>query len=517
MSRKAAGVFLTIIVVAGVGLRLHRLAERTFWFDEAFSHALIHDFGWTEMLDRTGRDVHPPFYFIALRIWAAVFGDGIVTLRLFSVLMAALTMVGAYLLVVEAFSRDGGKADPKTPRAAGLTAAALLAVSTMHVYWSQEARMYTLATALLVWSSWFLLRAIRLDSIRWYVAYAFAAAALMYTHNYGLFSAFGQGLFVVVYYPMQSWKSVATPRFWRAVLGPLTALWLYLPWLPVLLQQRRRVAEEYWIGQLNWWTMPDACQELVFPVNAYHVPDHWLSLPLTGVLLIVVFYLARRPNPGRGLLLALILTPPVVTVAISLVSVPIVHSRYYLFAYVAAICGLAGLICQPRSKSLGVMLAIILVLNGLLYTEYYYRSELQLHARPGIRGAVEYIRQHRQEGEPVVVTHPCVFYTVKRYLRDETTPLLYLPSGHLSHYMGSPIFRPEDSCSAGDLMELEHSTIWVVSTTGYGFNWKTCALPSQWEQDPDSQRDFREVSYFQGVVSVCRYQRDRGDGASMGE
>ncbi len=104
MSSRNAAILLAVIVVGGVVVRCHGLSERTFWFDEAFSNRLIHDFSWAEMIERTGRDVHPPLYYVALRLWATILGDGIIVLRTFSVVMAAMTIVGAYLLVFEAFA-----------------------------------------------------------------------------------------------------------------------------------------------------------------------------------------------------------------------------------------------------------------------------------------------------------------------------------------------------------------------------------------------------------------------------
>jgi len=76
--------------------------------------------------------------------------------------------------------------------------------------------------------------------------------------------------------------------------------------------------------------------QLVFPLNTSGMPDHLLSVVVTCVAITIVAYLAWRPNVGRALLLALVLVPVGASIAVSLLSVPIVNSRYYLFAYIAA-------------------------------------------------------------------------------------------------------------------------------------------------------------------------------------
>jgi len=242
-------------------------------------------------------------------------------------------------------------------------------------------------------------------------------------------------------------------------------------------------------------------------VNAGAVPDHLLSIVVTCVAIAIVAYLAWRPNAGRGLLLALVLVPVGASVAVSLLSVPIVNSRYYLFAYIAALCGLAGLLCRFEPRHLGVAFTGLLVVGGVFYTHYFYHDELQVDSRPGIKGAVEYVARHMRDDELVVVTHPCIYYSVRRYLRGKTTPILYLPYGRISHYMGGPIFRPEDACGKAALQQLDRSAVWVMDTTGYTLNWRTEPLPAVWREDSESLREFPEIMFFQRVVRVYRCER----------
>src|SRR3954452_14438697 len=158
--------WLGIILAAGLVMRLDRLGDRSFWFDESFTWKML-TFPWREMIARVARDNHGPVYFLLAKLWAGAFGDTPWSLRFLRVLMGELAILGMYLLMREAF-RDGrpeGEERPGaggTDRAAGigLLTAALLATSVSQIRWACEVRMYSLGTALAAFSGWLLLRAL---------------------------------------------------------------------------------------------------------------------------------------------------------------------------------------------------------------------------------------------------------------------------------------------------------------------------------------------------------------------
>ncbi|MGO8750282.1 MAG: glycosyltransferase family 39 protein [Thermoguttaceae bacterium] len=195
LSASRALLALAIIVAGGVGLRMYGLYGRSMWFDEGFSWRTI-QFPFLEMIERTGRDNHPPLYYILLRLWTAAFGESLVALRSMNLAVSALAMAGIYLCAVEAFARSGDRA---RARWIGLVAAALFAVSTYQIRAAWEVRMYAMGTALVALSTWLLLRALFAPVQRWgaWAAYAAAALAFAYTHYYALYSLVGQAAFAV--------------------------------------------------------------------------------------------------------------------------------------------------------------------------------------------------------------------------------------------------------------------------------------------------------------------------------
>ena len=100
------------MVVFGLLLRLYNLTKISLWHDEAFS-ALLIKYSWGEMMYRIGLDVHPPMYYIFLRVWHYVVGYSLFSLRLFSVFFGVATIVMVYVFTKRFFKKP--RRGPRPP------------------------------------------------------------------------------------------------------------------------------------------------------------------------------------------------------------------------------------------------------------------------------------------------------------------------------------------------------------------------------------------------------------------
>jgi mannosyltransferase len=127
------GVLVGSIVV-GAGLRFWGLGSQSYWYDEWLTTEATAG-GLGDVLRHVARreGITPP-YFLVMWVWARLFGDGEVALRTFSAVCGVATVAVAY-----GIARELGR----SRRVAG-AAAALVAVSPMLVWYSQEARPYSL-------------------------------------------------------------------------------------------------------------------------------------------------------------------------------------------------------------------------------------------------------------------------------------------------------------------------------------------------------------------------------------
>ena len=121
-------------VLAGAALRLHGLDRTSIFNDEASSWSIAR-LPFLGMLRATADDVHPPLYHAILYGWMRLFGDSEIALRLPSAIMGIANIYLIYRLGTVLWDR-----------LTGMFAAALLAFSSFHIWYSQEARMYALLT-----------------------------------------------------------------------------------------------------------------------------------------------------------------------------------------------------------------------------------------------------------------------------------------------------------------------------------------------------------------------------------
>lgn len=218
-------------------LRFATLRTQSIWFDEAATWDLVRQpFG--EMLHRIPHgESNPPLFYVLEWVWTRIFGNGAFGLRSLSALAGTLTVPIAYALG----RRVGGAAR------AGLATAALVAVSPLLVWFSQEARSYALAVflsaaALLLfqrcvedarsitrdWSTSDVLQSRVIDPRRSLAAWSVVAALALGTHYFTAFALIPQALWLL-------WRHPRRQAAWTAV-GTLAAVGLAL--LPLLLAQR---------------------------------------------------------------------------------------------------------------------------------------------------------------------------------------------------------------------------------------------------------------------------------------
>lgn len=134
-----------LILLIGLIVRII-LLDQSLWLDEAINIVNAKNLGFLDFVTKYPiGDFHPPLYFAILWIWGHLFGFSENIARLPSVLLGVGTIGLTYLIGKDLFSERSSPTGKKV----GLLGALLLALAPLHVYYSQEARMYSLATLFL--------------------------------------------------------------------------------------------------------------------------------------------------------------------------------------------------------------------------------------------------------------------------------------------------------------------------------------------------------------------------------
>lgn len=146
---KKAAVVLVLLVAAGCFLRFFRLTEQSLWYDEGVTLEFSEGNSAGEIIDKLGNtqssERYQPLYFVLLYSWRGLFGSSEVALKAFSAILGALALI-VFTLGTRSFL-DG---------TARIVSVAFMAFSSFAIYYSQEARPYSLLLLLCV-THWYLI------------------------------------------------------------------------------------------------------------------------------------------------------------------------------------------------------------------------------------------------------------------------------------------------------------------------------------------------------------------------
>jgi uncharacterized membrane protein len=160
-----------LVILAGAALRFATLDVQSLWYDEAVTAHLL-SMPLTDMLSAIpDSESSPPLYYLLAWLWAHFVGVGEVSLRMLPALFGTATIPVVWALG----RRMGGER-------AGLFAAALVAVNPMLVWFSQEARVYSLLALLAAGLSLLWLRALDAPRPGRLLAWGAVAALALATH-----------------------------------------------------------------------------------------------------------------------------------------------------------------------------------------------------------------------------------------------------------------------------------------------------------------------------------------------
>lgn len=197
-------------------LRLINL-NQSLWLDEAINvvHSQKYNF-WDFVTVYSLGDFHPPLHFAILWIWTHLFGTSEIIVRIPSVIFGVLTVWFTYLIGKNLFSKK-----------IGLIAAVILAFNPLHVYYSQEARMYSLAAFSVVFSFWALINFLK-EKKYFGILYGLSVLLILYSDYLVYFALISQFIYVV-------W--LENNKLGNFIKFGISGSILWLPWLLIFPNQ----------------------------------------------------------------------------------------------------------------------------------------------------------------------------------------------------------------------------------------------------------------------------------------
>ena len=337
---------LVAAVTVALALRFWGLGAQSFWYDEWLTTEAVS--GSLPDLARhvANREGITPPYFVLMWVWARLVGDGELALRSFSALAGAATVPVAYAIATTLGQR----------RRVALAAAFLVATHPLLVWYSQEARPYSLLALLGALSVLTAVQADRTGRRRDVVSWGLVSAAAMAVHYFAIFLVIGEAAALLA-------RRRIPPRVLALATVPVALVLAALA--PVAVKQHGHAANRDWISTFPLGSrLEDAGQiALVGPSPRFG----WLW---AGVLVVIVAVgtvtLWRSDGHHRRVALALGLLGTlgvVLALAATVAGTDVFLGRYLLASFVPFLVAAAVALLGGRWARLGAAAVVIVALT----------------------------------------------------------------------------------------------------------------------------------------------------------
>lgn len=423
-------VLILIIFICALIVRVYGLFSYDLWFDELgtdlFAYDNIHRMAqlshldWTTIFkDRIYNDPHSPIYYSLIYQVSRFFLTG-ESLRILSVIFSLLALGVFYQLSRLFFNQK-----------ASIYALMVMAFNPVHIWYAQEARVYSLAVFLTIWMVYLFFRALNTDQWRYWIGFSVVGILSVLSTYYSVFLL---GVLAVV----MNYKD-NKPKMKKWMLAMIIMAGISYFYLPVFSSQVSFVKEDFWLPPptpvmfLFTW--------MIFELGySAGIIQYSIGLVIFSILFFWGLYTCfKESRPQAVLILLLSVVPIILIYFLSLKVMPLYINRQllifspYYFLLIAK--GIEGIV--SKKDQIFVVICILLLQASCLYN--YYRNYMFDHPARALyfTGVVpkknywsqlDYVKEHFKPGDQIAVTDTQAYVMMFSYLlkhTDEDHPLSF--------------------------------------------------------------------------------------------
>ena len=223
-------IFFAILSLFSLGL----IFNNNVWFDEAYTLSLIrHNF--SDLISIIKSDMHPPLYFISLKLFSEIFGYSVLATKIFSVIgYIATLLLGCTVIKIHVGSVA--------------TIIYMLAVGAipMSLYFSGQQRSYSWCIFFVALC--FIEALLFTENNKYNHCFIFVISALFaaYNHIYALLAIGIIFAFVNIYILIKNRKLIKA-----IILSDILIIIGYIPWFLPLLFQTKAASGSFWLKNVE--------------------------------------------------------------------------------------------------------------------------------------------------------------------------------------------------------------------------------------------------------------------------
>lgn len=380
-------VIIFLILLISLIFRLYKINFQSAWLDEIFTlNNASESKSILEIFEALKTDVHPPFYYYLVHVFFKIFGDSIIVARLISVFFGLAGLLAMYYLVIELLNN----------KKIGILALMLLMINHFHIYYSQEARMYTMLFFTTIMAFIFMIKFIKKPNIKSAILHATFASLMIYTHFFALFTLIAQYI-ILLFFILKPYKVDSKKIFWLSGLSGIITLILYLPAIIILINAAKLKSV--------WIQTPERDIYTTFFKEFFGFAE----ISIYIIVFSITFYLIKIFNKNEQsinylnpikdkeifsffVLFSWFVIALIIPHIISYINLPIIVSRYYinLIPIIVIFASIGLFYIKSRIiKCLLILTFILFSFVDLVFVKKYYTQPTKTQFREGTNFIIE--------------------------------------------------------------------------------------------------------------------------------
>ncbi len=420
-------IFISILLVSAINLFF--LFSQSIRLDEAQS-IWVSTKSLSTLLIATGQDVQVPLYPVILHFWLQIFGTDISVVRLLSVIFFILTLPVLYRLIRES-------SDEKV----ALLGVLLFSLSPFVLWYSFEARTYTLLTLAVTMSHLFFLRMWRTNGRTGKSGFLLAGLIGIFSHYFFFFLLLTQLIFAAAIFLTnikrgQKILDVSFHKFFFSFLGLFfLLLLLFLPWAAYVFSLGLAANTQPLIPKPTSFNLLQVFINFIFGFQSPRFQSLLISFwPLILIILFFVFMTRQMISlrDTRYFITATFL-PVIIVFAVSFIR-PVFLSRYLILATPTLFALIAWVLTNFGNKIYWALtLGVLIIMFSL---EYLQNRSIATPVREDYQQVTDYTERNATPQDIIAVSAPFTIYPIEYsytgLARIDTIP-------EWNHYSQGPI------------------------------------------------------------------------------
>lgn len=450
---------ISIIFISAFFLRLYHINNLSLWRDEAFTAILVQK-NLGELIPILINDTSSFLHQIFLHFWVQLFGAGEISLRLPSLIFNMLTLLYLYLISRKFFKR------PEQ-----IAIIALFSVNIISIFYSQEARVYSMFTFLLLSAFYYLINLIEKFSFRSALLWVLFNSLAFYSHNLAMFFIATEAIYVALKLLQKLNKNDLLKSFKKNsrlfiqwIVTFLSFFVISIPWIIIFITQASKFQGGFWltfhpIDTLNETLTGLATGIRLITSRPFTIFDALLNLSTIAFTLIGTFSEMLNFKKQKVHFTVFFWLPFIMMYFVSFFS-PVLYTRYVSFlSPFMIILVFKGIKTIFKSKYIQLSLIGLLIILNL--NIYFSDLAANTTSKANYKELVQYIEHNLSTNDNVIHMRAHTFFPVKYYSKDKFHGTIYDPNFETPFYIGSAMILEEDYTR--DLSAfLQYDRLWII-------------------------------------------------------